>query len=112
MSAFSEAQRVEQAKIVLNEMRLAHNAMQAFNERIAAVYAGWTAYVNLENDETRLEESRAEFAMKARHMVDANKVQLAASLDIIGGGMRDAHGFPVVRSELLNEIDQIPRPGQ
>ena len=112
MSAFSEAQRVEQAKVVLNEMRLAHNAMQSFNERVSAVYAGWVEYLSLENDPTRLEESRAEFADRARQLVEANKAQLAASLDIIGGGMRDGAGNPVPRSALLDEIGQIPGPGQ
>lgn len=108
MSRFSEAELLRHISEVDSRMDQAKQQMLSFTSSVTeGVYPRWVKYVGLESDADSLEASRVVFADKARTLVDECKLPLAAALDIIAGGMRNAEGEPLTRQDLLNELSNV-----
>lgn len=105
---FSQAELLNHINEVDRRIDQAKQQMLSFSSSVVdGVYPRWSKYVQLENDPDTLEDSRVEFANKARILVDECKPSLAAALDIIAGGMRDENGNPLTRQDLLDELASI-----
>lgn len=111
MSRFSEAELLNHITEVDRRMDQAKQQMLSFASSVTeGVYPRWAKYVGLESDADSLEASRVVFASKSRTLVDECKGSLAASLDIIAGGMRNSEGEPLTRQDLLNELAAVVVP--
>lgn len=108
MSRFTESKRLTYIANTEQRMAQASQQLAGFSQAVLDVYANWVGYLQLEQDVDAVAESRAEFAVKARELVDSQKAAFAVALDIIAAGMRDAEGNPLTRSDLLAEIQLVP----
>jgi len=108
VSRFDQAELLNHVSEVDRRMDQAKQQMLSFTSSVTeGVYPRWAKYVGLESDSDSLDASRVVFAAKARTLVDECKVSLAAALDIIAGGMRDAEGNAMTRQDLLDELAAV-----